>query len=104
VGCAIPVAPRGLKRYYCASSVLLRMKMLRVLIGEGILLFASILIFRSLWTLLDQFLGYSYLVEMLLVGIVMTIVGLVLLNREVECEMKGLKNEPSQGDLPKGRP
>jgi len=43
-------------------------------------------------------------VEMLLVGIVMTIVGLVLLNREVECEMKGLKNEPSQGDLPKGRP
>ncbi len=80
------------------------MKMLRVFIGEGILLFASVLIFRSLWTLLDQFLGYSYLVEMLLVGIVMTIVGLVLLNREVECEMKGLKNEPSHGDVSKGRP
>lgn len=67
------------------------MKLSRVLIGEGILLFASILIFRSVWTILDQLLGYSHLVELLLCGIVLTVVGLVLLNKEVECEMRGLK-------------
>jgi hypothetical protein len=67
------------------------MKVQRVLIGELILLFASVLIFRSLWSLLDQFFGYSYLVEMLFIGIALTIAWLLLLNREVECEMKELK-------------
>lgn len=67
------------------------MKIWNVLIGETVLLFASIFIFRSVWTLLDQYLGYAYLIEMLLAGIVMTIVGLVLLNREVECEIRDMR-------------
>ncbi len=65
------------------------MKTVNVVIGELVLLFASILIFRGIWTLLDQYLGYSYLVEMVFVGVVLTVAGLVLLNREVECEMRG---------------
>lgn len=67
------------------------MKIGRVLLGEGILLFASILIFRSVWTLLDQYLGYSYLVEMLFIGAALTVAGLLLLNKEVECEMRELR-------------
>jgi hypothetical protein len=70
------------------------MKIQRVLIGEGILLFASILIFRSVWTLLDQYLGYSYLMEMVFIGIALTVAGLVLLNKEVECEMKEIRKRP----------
>ena len=79
------------EKHYCPSRVVLGMKISRVLLGEGILLFASILIFRSVWTLLDQYLGYSYLVELLLVGIAFTVAGLLLLNNEVECEMKEMR-------------
>jgi hypothetical protein len=70
------------------------MKIQRVLIGEGILLFASILIFRSVWTLLDQYFGYSYLIEMVFIGMALTVAGLVLLNKEVECEMKEIRKRP----------
>jgi hypothetical protein len=64
------------------------MKLTRVLAGEMLLLGASILIFRSVWTLLDQYFGYSNLLPMLIVGIILTIIGLVIVNHEVECEMK----------------
>jgi hypothetical protein len=67
------------------------MKIAKMLIGETVLLFASIFIFRSVWTLLDQHLGYSYLLEMLLAGVVLTIAGLILLNREVECEIRDMR-------------
>ncbi len=67
------------------------MKIQRFLIGEGILLFASVLVFRSVWTLLDRYFGYNYLVEMLLVGAALTVVGLILLNKEVECEMREMR-------------
>jgi hypothetical protein len=69
------------------------MKIVNILVGEIVLLFASIFIFRGVWTLLDQYLGYSYLLEMVLVGLVLTIAGLVLLNREVECEMRDTRKQ-----------
>jgi hypothetical protein len=64
------------------------MKLARIIVGEMILLGASILIFRSVWTLLDQYFGSSNLVPMLIIGIVLTICGLVIINHEVECEIK----------------
>ncbi len=59
----------------------------KIIIGEMIVLVASVFIFRSLWTLLDQYTGYSYLIELLAMGIILTIAGLVLLNHEVKCEI-----------------
>jgi len=64
------------------------MKLARIIVGEMLLLGASILIFRSVWTLLDQYFGYSNLWPMLIIGIVLTIIGLSVINHEVECEMK----------------
>ena len=37
------------------------MKLVRIIVGELLLLGASILIFRSVWTLLDQYLGIDTL-------------------------------------------
>lgn len=64
------------------------MKLARIIVGEMLLLGASILIFRSVWTLLDQYFGYSNLWPMLIIGIALTIIGLVIINHEVECEME----------------
>jgi hypothetical protein len=64
------------------------MKLARIIVGEMLLLGASILIFRSVWTLLDQYFASSNLWPMLIIGIVLTIIGLVIINHEVECEMK----------------
>ncbi len=64
------------------------MKLARIVVGEMVLLGASILIFRSVWTLLDQYFGTSNLWPMLIIGIAVTIIGLVIVNHEVECEMK----------------
>lgn len=64
------------------------MKLARIVVGEMLLLGASILIFRSVWTLLDQYFGHSNLWPMLVIGIALTIIGLVIINHEVECEMK----------------
>lgn len=69
------------------------MKIVNILVGEFVLLFASIFIFRGVWTLLDQYLGYSYLLEMVLVGIMLTIAGLWLLNHEVECEVREMRKQ-----------
>lgn len=67
------------------------MKIQNILIGEIALLFTSILIFRSVWTLLDQYLGSSHLLEMLLIGLVLTIAGLLLINNEVECGLRDMQ-------------
>jgi len=67
------------------------MKLVRIVIGEMLLLGASILIFRSVWTLLDQYFGTSNLWPMLIIGIFVTIAGLMVINHEVECEMKEMK-------------
>jgi len=71
------------------------MKLARIVVGEMLLLGASILIFRSVWTLLDQYFGYSNLWPMLIIGIALTIIGLVIINHEVECEMKEARNPRS---------
>jgi hypothetical protein len=64
------------------------MRLIKLLVGEFVLLFASILIFRSVWTLLDQYLGYDYLIVFLIGGIVLTIMGLYIIDYEVKCELQ----------------
>lgn len=71
------------------------MKLRRIIVGEMLLLGASILIFRSVWTLLDQYFGPSNLWPMLIIGIVLTIIGLVIVNHEVECEMEEARKRSS---------
>ncbi|MCW4002821.1 MAG: hypothetical protein NWE95_02785 [Candidatus Bathyarchaeota archaeon] len=61
---------------------------LKILIGELILVFASVLIFRSLWTLMDQYLGYTNLWVFLVVGVLLTVVGLYIINYEVESKLE----------------
>ena len=68
------------------------MRLLKIIIGEIIVLIASVLIFRSLWTMLDQYFGYTYLPVMLVIGIALTIVGLLILNHEVKCELETQKS------------
>lgn len=64
------------------------MKLWTILIGEFILLFASIFIFRSVWMLLDEYFGNSYHVLFLCIGLVLTAVGLFIVNYEVKCELQ----------------
>jgi hypothetical protein len=64
------------------------MRLIKILIGEFIVLIASVFIFRSLWTMLDEYFGYKYLTEFLILGIVLTVIGLIVLNHEVKCEME----------------
>jgi len=61
------------------------MRLTKILIGEFIVLIASVFIFRSLWTMLDEYFGYNYLPEFLILGIVLTVIGLIVLNHEVKC-------------------
>jgi NhaP-type Na+/H+ and K+/H+ antiporter len=69
---------------------------LKILLGELLLVFASVLIFRSLWTLMDQYLGYTNLWVFLVVGIILTVIGLYIVNYEVKCELqKNSSEEPS---------
>jgi hypothetical protein len=63
------------------------MRWIRLIVGELLLLFASILVFRSAWTLLDEYLGKSNLWLMLVLGIILTVVALILLDYEVKCEL-----------------
>jgi hypothetical protein len=64
------------------------MRLTKILIGEFIVLIASVFIFRSLWTMLDEYFGYNYLPEFLILGIVLTVIGLIVLNHEVKCEVE----------------
>lgn len=64
------------------------MRLIKILAGELVLLFASVLIFRSVWTLLDQYLGYDYLIVFLIAGVVLTILGFYIVNHEVKCELQ----------------
>jgi hypothetical protein len=38
--------------------------------------------------MLDQYFGYNYLPEFLILGIVLTVIGLIVLNHEVKCGME----------------
>jgi len=68
------------------------MKIARIIVGEILILGASILIFRSVWTLLDQYFGTSNLWPMLIIGIIITTAGIIVINHEVECELNKKKN------------
>jgi hypothetical protein len=67
------------------------MRWIRLIIGELLLLFASILVFRSAWTILDEYLGKSNLWLMLVLGIILTVAALILLDYEVKCELEKKK-------------
>jgi hypothetical protein len=67
------------------------MRWVRLIIGELILLFASILVFRSAWTLLDEYLEKSNLWLMLILGIILTVVALILLDYEVKTGLEKKK-------------
>ena len=68
------------------------MRWAKLIIGELLLLVASILVFRSAWTLLDEYLGKSNLELMLIIGIALTVIGLVVIDYEVKCELEKKKN------------
>jgi len=55
---------------------------------ELILILASILIFRSVWLLMDIYLGSSYLIPLLILGVVLSIPPLYILNRHLEDRKK----------------
>jgi len=64
------------------------MKLVTLIVGEFVLLFASVLVFRSTWLLLDEYLGNSNLWLLLGIGVVTTVIGLVIVNYEVKCELQ----------------
>lgn len=64
------------------------MRLTTIILGEIMLLGASILIFRSIWTLLDEYFGKSNLELMLAIGLILTIIGLIIVNYEVKCELE----------------
>ena len=67
------------------------MKLLTLIVGEFVLLFASVLVFRSAWLLLDEYLGNSNLWLLLVIGVVTTVIGLIVVNYEVKCELQKKK-------------
>ena len=68
------------------------MRLIKILVGEFILLFAAVLIFRSVWTLLDQYLGYTNLGIFLIIGIILTVIGLYVVNHELKCQLQKKDN------------
>ena len=64
------------------------MRWYKLIIGELVLLFASVLVFRSAWTLLDEYFGKSNLWLMLVLGLVLTVFGLVIVDYEVKCQLE----------------
>jgi hypothetical protein len=62
------------------------MRLTKILVGELIVVVASVFIFRSLWTLLDEYFGYSYVTELLILGIVLAVIGLIILDYEIKSE------------------
>ena len=68
------------------------MRLAIIILGEVILLGASVLVFRSAWTMLDQYLGYSHLEILLIIGLILTVVGLILINYEIKCQLDKKKD------------
>ncbi len=64
------------------------MRFAKIILGEMILLVASVFVFRSFWLMLDEYFGNSNLLAMLIVGVIFTIVGSFVLNHEVKCELE----------------
>ncbi|MCX8152857.1 MAG: hypothetical protein N3E52_00285 [Candidatus Bathyarchaeota archaeon] len=63
------------------------MKLTIIIAGELILLIASVFVFRSLWTLLDQYFEQTHLWLMLIIGLILTVIALLIVNYEVKCEL-----------------
>jgi hypothetical protein len=63
------------------------MRWIKLIFGELLLLVSSILVFRSAWILLDEYLGKSNLWLMLFLGIILTVIALVILDYEVKCKL-----------------
>ena len=78
------------KKYISTISffMVMDMKLVTLIVGEFVLLFASVLVFRSAWLLLDEYLGNSNLWLLLGIGVVTTVIGLVIVNYEVKCELR----------------
>jgi hypothetical protein len=55
---------------------------------ELVLIIASIFIFRSVWLLLDNYLGSSFLIPLFIIGILQSIPPLYILNRHLEDRKK----------------
>ena len=72
--------------------MLMDMKLVTLIVGEFVLLFASVLVFRSAWLLLDEYLGNSNLWLLLGIGVVLTVIGLIVVNYEVKCELQKKQN------------
>lgn len=64
------------------------MRLLILIATELILLIASVLIFRSLWALLDQYLGQAHLWLMLIIGLILTVIALIIVNYELKYELR----------------
>ncbi len=64
------------------------MRLAKIIIGELVVVVASVLIFRSVWTMLDLHFGYSNLEILLAIGIILAVVGLIVLNYEVKYEIE----------------
>lgn len=65
------------------------MKLPVLIVGEIVLLLASVLVFRSAWTLIDLYFGYSHTEIMLIIGIFITVVSLFVLNNGMKQKTKG---------------
>jgi O-antigen/teichoic acid export membrane protein len=68
------------------------MRLIKLIFGELILILASVLIFRSLWTLMDQYFGSSNLEGFLVIGLVIAVLVLIWLNRQVKPSIVSEKN------------
>ena len=64
------------------------MNLKKIIIGELIVLIASVFVYRSMWTLLDEYFGNSYLLIFLVAGLVLAVFGLMLLNYEITSAVK----------------
>jgi hypothetical protein len=67
------------------------MRLAKIIAGELVVLIGSVFIFRSLWTMMDEYFGYSYLPVFLAAGLVLAVLGLFFLNHEVKCELEKTK-------------
>lgn len=72
------------------------MRLATLIVGEIILLFASILVFRSTWMLFDLYYEKSNLWAMLIIGVILSVIALVLINYEVKCELNKKKPQSKQ--------
>jgi len=67
------------------------MKTAKIIIGELVILVASVFVFRSLWMILDKHLEDTHLEIMLAIGIIITIIGTIIIHHEIKCELKNLQ-------------